>query len=427
MSASSPLGRREFLGTTAAATLGLSLGALQARAQETRPLNVLFILTDQHRRDCVGAYGNEEVKTPNLDRIAEEGARFDRMYVTQPVCSPCRSSIWTGMYPHSSGVWENKVPLPETSKCISEMLIPEGYACGYFGKWHLGRRDAWSIQPEYPNDGRGDNHYFGEGEERLYGADVIAGDTVEYLKANRDRPFFAVSSWYPPHPPYSAPEEFLEMYSHIEDHDRRVYYAMCTAVDRNAGRLLDTLDELGLAENTLVIFTTEHGHYFDHRWNHHNKRLCYDIASRIPLLMRLPGIIPAGITPNGLISSADLVPTILGFMNCDVPAQVEGVDQSMLANGSVDRIRDYVAIENIPYPFDRDKGEERCVRCNRYKLILSTHRPPELYDMHTDPDEQNNRWDGMKDSDDARRLRRYMREWAMRTNDELAPMLLESA
>ena len=395
-----------------------------AASQPHKP-NILFILTDQHRQDGVGAYDGSPAITPNLDRMAAEGARFDRAYVAQPVCSPNRSSIITGLYPHSSGVYENKVPLPSSSRTMSEMLKPAGYACGYFGKWHLGRRDAFETMPEYPSDGRGDNHYFGKGDQRRYATDVITEDAVAFIREHQDKPFYTYVSYYPPHPPYSVPPGYEEHYKHIEDRNQRIYYAMCTKIDENVGQLLTTLDDLKLTDRTLVVFTSEHGHYFDHEWNDHDKRLCYDTASRIPLLMRFPGVIPDGQRISGLISSVDLTQTLMELIGQKSPTGLQGEDLSTLARGKTDRGREYIFIENIPYPFNREKGEERCVFDGKWKLILSTKRSPELYDLDSDPTESENVFSEERGNDPVQRLCRALESWSKETKDELTPALLK--
>jgi len=386
--------------------------------------NILFLLTDQHRWDCVGAYGARDVHTPNLDRIARQGIRFDRHYAAQPVCSPNRAAIITGTYPHTNGVYENKVPLPKDSIALPEILAPRGYDCGYFGKWHLGRRDAFETMPEYPHDGRGSNHYFGKGKDKRYAADVITDDALAFLKKNRDRPFYLYVSVYPPHPPYSVPPGYEDRYADVRSREERIYMAMCTKVDEQFGRLLDALDEIGKTENTLVIFTSEHGHYFEHRWNRHNKRLCYDTAARIPLLMRMPGVIPPGQTTDGLINSVDLMPTMLALIGEPIPGHVEGKDLSNLARGKTDTGREYAFIENIPYPFNREKGEERCVMDAQWKLILNTRRPPELINYRQDPEEKTNHYPKMADAPVVERLVSELARWAERTDDKLAPKLI---
>lgn len=421
-----------LLATTVSGGCSASTAGERTPSHDTssRP-NILFILTDQHRWDCVGAYGNEEIRTPHIDRIAAEGVRFDRSYAAQPVCSPNRSSILTGMYPHTTGVWENckagweeKVGLPRDKKTLAEILAPAGYDCGYFGKWHLGRRDAFETMPEYPSDGRGDQHYFGKGQDRRYGVDVITGDAIAFIRQPRNKPFYIYVSFYPPHPPYSAPPEYVERYRHIENQNQRVYYAMCEKVDEKVGEMLSVLDEIGVAGNTMVIFTSDHGHNFDHRWNHHDKRLCYDTSARLPLVMRMPGVIAPRRATDGLISSVDLVPTMLSLIGRPIPRGLEGRDLSDLARGRTDQGRPYVFIENIPFPFDRSKGEERCVFDGRWKLILSTQRAPELYDLANDPAEVKNLWDNKQGDPIVDNLVSQLEAWGERTDDKLAPQLI---
>ncbi|MHC4442517.1 MAG: sulfatase family protein [Planctomycetota bacterium] len=388
--------------------------------------NILFILADQYRYDCIGANGNSKIHTPNLDRLAAEGMRFDRMYAAQPVCSPNRAAIITGLYPHTNGVWENNVSLPKTSRTMSEMLAPTGYDCGHFGKWHLVRRDAFKTFPQYPKDGRGKNHYFGKGKSRRYGVDVITEDAVKFMQRKRKKPFYLYVSFYPPHPPYSVPGQYLERYKHIADKNKRTYYAMCTKVDEKVGELLAALDKMKIADKTLVAFNTDHGHYFEHRWNDHYKRLCYDVASRLPLIMRMPQVIPVGQKTDGLIGSVDLTPTILALVGQPIPPGLQGKDLSQLARGKTSKGRDYVFIENIPYPHKREKGQERCIRDQQWKMILSTHRKPELYDMIEDPTERNNRWAEMKNSPVADRLCKQLHQWSEKTKDTLTPKLLKN-
>ena len=405
-------------------------GALSAEAQ-ARELNILFILSDQYRWDCVGAAGKRSVHTPHLDRLAKEGTLFNRAYTAQPVCSPNRASIVTGLYPHSAGVQDNctgggdgERSLPKSSRTMSEMLAPAGFDCGYFGKWHLGRRDAFKTFPEYPSDGRGDNHYFGKGDTRRYGVDVITEDAIAFLRRERSQPFYVYVSFYPPHPPFSVPPEYLERYQDVGNQEERTYYAMCTKIDEKVGDLLKAVDDLGIANRTLVVFTSDHGHNFVRRWNDHQKRLCYDSAARVPLLMRWPGAIRSGRVTDGLISSVDLTPTILGLAGQPIPAGLQGQDLSTLARGQTDKGRDCVFIENVPYPFKPDKGEERCVFDGRWKLILSSRRAPELYDLKSDADEVTNHWEKMAASEPATRLVRLLAAWAHETKDELAPHLI---
>ena len=426
--------RRTFLRNAGLAAASLPFLAYSGNAKK-RP-NLLFILTDQHRRDGVGCYGKPGVKTPNLDRLASGGIRFDRAYTAQPVCSPNRASIMSGLYPQNHGVRENTWDMDSSIRILPDLMRETGYRTGYFGKWHLGdpARDAWEVMPAYPKDGRGNGHYYEVDGKPVYQTEILASDTIDFMEADPDKPFCCFASFYPPHPPYSVPEHYEGMYAdqYPEDDQRRKYYAMCTAVDDAVGRLLASLDEQGVADDTLVVFTTEHGHYFDHRWNDHSKRLCYDVSARIPMLMRFPGVIPTGQQSENLICSVDLYQTMTGLLGLSAGEGLDGWDLSDQIRAKTDEGRASLVMVNVPFidksgpPHQPDlvKGEERCVVQGDWKLILSTVREPELYHLPSDPGERINRWSDSKDSENVRRLKGELRLWAEKSRDRLTSELL---
>lgn len=426
--------RRTFLRNAGLAAASLPFLAYSGSAKK-RP-NLLFILTDQHRRDGVGCYGKPGVKTPNLDRLASGGIRFDRAYTAQPVCSPNRASILSGLYPQNHGVRENTWDMDSSIRILPDLMRETGYRTGYFGKWHLGdpARDAWEVMPAYPKDGRGNGHYYEVDGKPVYQTEVLAFDAIDFMGADPDKPFCCFASFYPPHPPYSVPEHYEGMYAdqYPEDDQRRKYYAMCTAVDDAVGRLLASLDEQGVADDTLVVFTTEHGHHFDHRWNDHSKRLCYDISARIPMLMRFPGVIPTGQQSENLICSVDLYQTMTSLLGLSAGEGLDGWDLSDQIRGKTDEGRASLVMVNVPFidkngrPHQPDlvKGEERCVVQGDWKLILSTVREPELYHLPSDPGERMNRWSDSKDSENVRRLKGELRQWGEKSRDRLTSELL---
>lgn len=437
------LRRREFFKYLGLSWLTASAlpGTVYAGLQNSRqPANILFILTDQHRQDGVSAYGNDKVSTPTLDQLADEGIRFNNMYTAQPVCAPNRGSILSGLYPHSHGVLENTWSLSPRIKTLAEMLNQQGYDCGYFGKWHLDRsnKQGFSTFPDYPADGRGSNHTFEINGKIRYAPEVITDDVIDFLSEDRSGPFFAFASFYPPHPPYSVPERYEKMYqdTYPDDEHRRIYYANCTAIDDQVKRLIRTLKRNNQTHNTLVIFTSEHGHYFEHRWNDHDKRLCYDVSAVVPLLMKLPGTIPGGQVSDALISSVDLPQTIHGLLDLRQPEGLQGLDISPVVAGETDQIRDAVFIENYPYinkgetpgKYNNEpdwlRGVERAVRNERWKLILSDVREPELYDMKNDRDESDNLWEKMRTSTKAQELLITLHRWGVETGDNIAPALV---
>lgn len=415
----------------------LGVGSLPPlAAQSEQKPNLLFILTDQHRRDGVGAYGEAEVMTPNLDRIASEGIRFNQAYTAQPVCAPNRGAMMSGLYPHNHGVIENTWDLDTEVRILPDLYRENGYRTGYFGKWHLGdpARDAWDEMPIYPNDGRGSKHYYEVDGEMVYQTEVITPDVIEFMTQDKEQPFIAFASYYPPHPAYSVPKPYEDMYANIypDDDRRRIYYAMCTAVDEAVGDLMQALDDNGLTENTLVVFTTEHGHNFEHRWNDHDKRLCYDISARVPLLMRFPGVIEKGQVSNSLISAVDLYQTMTNLMGLVADSGLDGVNLGNQIAGRTDKGRASLVMVNIPFidksgetnmP-DLEKGQERCIVSDDWKLILSTVREPELYLTLSDPEEVNNKWEMFENSVTVTDLKRALHYWGKRTQDPLTEELL---
>ena len=405
-------------------------------AQSDKKPSLLFILTDQHRRDGVGAYGEAKVMTPHLDRIAAEGIHFNRAYTAQPVCAPNRGAMMSGLYPHNHGVLENTWDMDTRVRILPDLYRENGYRTGYFGKWHLGdpARDAWDEMPIYPNDGRGSRHYYEVDGEMVYQTEVITPDVIEFMTQDPDQPFVAFASYYPPHPAYSVPKSYEDMYADIypDDERRRIYYAMCTAVDDAVGDLLQALDNNSLTDNTLVVFTTEHGHNFEHRWNSHDKRLCYDISARVPLFMRFPGVIEAGQVSEALISAVDLYPTMTNLMGLVAGPGLDGANLGNQISGRTDKGRASLVMVNIPFidksgstnmP-DLEKGEERCIVKGDWKLILSTVREPELYHLPTDPSETDNRWADSKDTTTVADLSLALHYWAKRTKDPLTEKLL---
>ena len=431
--------RREFI-LGISSLLCLSPFVYRGLKKRTRKPNILLILTDQQRQDSIGAYEHEPVITPHLDRMAREGIRFNRAYVAQPLCAPNRGSIFSGLYPFNHGVRENTWLLSNERRILPDMLAEAGYHTAYFGKWHLGdaSRGAFHTMPFYKNDGRGINHYFNRDGNLVYQTEALADDAIAFMTKEKESPFFAVVSIYPPHRPHIAPQGYKELYKNIfpESRKRRKYYGMCTAVDDAVGRILGSLESLGLEDDTLVIFTSDHGFLFEKRWNGHEKRLCYDEAAKIPLIMKYPKGILSNQVSEMNINSVDLTPTILGLAGIPAHTDFDGTDMSIEIIGNSKKTPNYTVLINIPFPYKQteapphplqlEKGEERCIVHDNWKLIISTIRPPELYELESDPMERQNLWDEKKDFQIVSLLKEYLREWAEKTKDKLTPQLLQS-
>jgi len=359
--------------------------------------NVVFILSDEQRWDTLHCCGQPLEISPSLDRMAAEGVRFDKAFTTQPVCGPARACIQTGMYPAELGCYRNNISLPRSVKTLAHYLGDVGYETAYVGKWHLasdgdaehdfrgrpvppdrrgGYRDLW-IAADVPC--QQSNAYEGwlfDGQGRRvpfegYRTDCFADIAIEYLRGRRpDRPLFLFLSFVEPHPqpyhelyfgPPSKRERFLYRQITYEGPDGsrerfaeapipgdlregegywRQYYAdylgACERVDYNVGRVLQTLEELSLLDETVVLFTSDHGEHFYTRHPTVQKCTCHEASIRIPLLIRGPGFLGGRVLPH-LVSLADVAPTVLAAAGLEPPPQMRGRPlQQLLAGGADD-------------------------------------------------------------------------------------------
>ena len=400
-----------------------------------RPPNVLFIITDQQRYDTLGARGNPVLHTPNLDRLCREGVRFDQAYCTQAICSPARASIFSGLFPHSHGIQENlygvedafEMPEYRMNATWIHLLRSAGYRTGYVGKWHLG-----DLAPKCFDEWLGFNsllsHWMGEFEHSRYRSDQETDQGLDFLERNRREPFMLIQSYYPPHTPYTAPEEYVRLY---RDTDLRPaeYYGAVSDIDMNVGRLLDRLDDLGLRENTLVIFMSDHGDHFGARPGGAHKRSAYDDCARVPLVIRCPGVFEGGRVDRFLTSDVDLMPTILAVTGVEPPEGLQGVSLLSEERGASCSL----VIENAEAV---DESEEitinsRAVVTETRKLILregpvlNSTLLAELYDRAADPLETENIFE-TEDRSGVEALLRYLGDWAAKTGDAVGPVLAES-
>lgn len=430
------MNRRDFLRASAAVAIGG-----RAEPQSASRPNILFIISDQFRADAMGADGNARVHTPNLDRLARSGMRFSHAYAAQALCTPARATLMTGLYPHTHGLQGNVYKAPSVfddtryrlSVNFPSLLKRSGYHTGYIGKWHLGEEnpgffDYWnaynSLQP----------HWLGERQKSPYRSDVETDDALRYLDQNRARSFLLCLSYYPPHTPYTAPEKFHRHYDG-KGLEPMEYYAAVSAVDWNVGRLLDGLDRLGLASNTFVVFTADHGETFGKRPFSQNKTVCYEESARIPLLMRHATLLPSGKVWQSGVCSVDVMPTVVGAAGLAIPVGVQGRNLIDTLRRDPDRWQRPVILQNITQkPRDatapRGEGErviERAVRTERWKLIKREYRSEpewrmdELYDLQSDPGETNNVF--KREPSRVRDLNRMLLDWGKRYEDETAVRL----
>lgn len=396
-------------------------------SQAERP-NVVFVFGDQWRAQATGYAGDPNVQTPNLDRFAGESLSFTHAVSNCPVCSPWRATLMTGQYPLTHGVFVNDVPVLGAPTYLAEVFRDAGYDTAYIGKWHIdghGRSayipperrkgfDYWRVR-ECTHD-YNDSFYYADGPEKLWweGYDAIAQtrDAERYLRScDPARPFMLMLSWGPPHDPYeTAPEAFRGLYR-PEDLILRPnvpdelapqarewlagYYAHCSALDWCFGELLKTLEAAGVAEKTLVVFTSDHG---DMVGSHgaRNKQRPWDESILVPLLLRYPALFGREErrveTP---INSPDLMPTLLGLAGLPVPPTVEGYDFAPFLRGEAEA-PDPAALIELPacfhqYAYWNGGRDWRGLRTQRYTYVIDREGPWMLYDELEDPYQLRNR------------------------------------
>ena len=440
--------------------------------------NVLIMYTDQQRWDSIGAGGGELARTPNLDALAARGALFDNAFCNSPVCMPSRMSMLSGQYPSSVGVCCNGIEMPADIPCVHNVLDLYGYDTGNIGKLHFRNhasqfRDHREPHPSYGFDtlilsdepgcyddayikwverhdpaavdacrastppawtgapvkkhprGTADPYVF-EGPEELTHTAFVAEETIEYVRRNRDRPFFCIAGFYAPHCPINPPKRFAEMFdvdamplprrnegegANVSDEQWKktiaYYHALCSHVDDQAGRILAELDALGLAEDTIVVFTSDHGeHLGDH--GAVGKGRAWDSSSRVPLIVSYPRAFGAVGRKAEIIEHVDLVPTILDWCGVQKPPFMQGRSFRGLLDGGEYAARDSAFME-IRHPL---QSSWKAVRTLEYLYSTSNAGREELYILADDPHQLTNvAGDPARASDLAEARNALLRRW----------------
>ena len=465
--------------------------------------NILLITSDQQHFNTLGVT-NPLIKTPALDRLSSQGVRFERAYCNNPVCSPSRASIITGLYPAWHGCWTIGVKLPEDVPTVGDIFLSHGYATTLVGKAHLqpvrsepgsesietpaklrdldfwkkfdgpfygfehmemtrGHADEFMAGAHYalwleekgvdnwrdyyrqwpPVDGeKSRRHHWDIPEEYHYTTWTGERTIANIEKAvSDDKPFFLWSSFHDPHPQYLVSEPWASMYdpdemplpkftpgefddmpphfaktqeenpdftmyrethgphgfhSHLVEPERMreniaVYYGMISFMDQQIGRILDSLDRLGIADNTLVVFTTDHGHFLGQHGLCAKGAFHYEDMIRLPMLARFPGRIPAGTVSSALQAQVDFAPTFLAASGIEIPGIMQGVNQLDTWCGKSDSARDHIICENRHEP---TLVHLRTYVDERYKItVYRDHEYGEIFDLEDDPGELKNLWD----------------------------------
>lgn len=436
--------RRDFLMSAGAA-------GVAARAQERRP-NIVFLMPDQHRAQTVGCLGNEQVRTPHIDRLASQGLTLPNTFANTPVCCPARAVLLTGQYVHRNGMVANDLRLREDSVSFARTLSEAGYRTGFVGKWHLDggpRRPGW-VPPGPRRQGfefwAGNqcshehfrNWYFRDKPEQIFldtfeteGYTDVGVDFLREAK-NDQRPFYLTVQWGPPHDPYKAPGEYSRLYdpkkltmrSNYREGDRvpaleaiAEYYAMVTAVDDGVGQIVNALDELGLSGNTIVLFSSDHGDMLGSQ-GRRLKRKPWEESILVPGIVRWPGRIRPGSRSDLFFSHVDFAPTLLGMAGIAVPEAMQGQNLARQILDGRGRAEDS-AFFQIFGPFFGDGTEDgwRGVRMDRYMYARFRDKPWMLYDLRNDPFQMKNLAGERSAQSLLREMDRRVKRWMDKTGD----------
>jgi arylsulfatase A-like enzyme len=427
---------RVLFGLAAAGTILLALGSTPLATPAEKKPNILFILADDLRWDALGCYGNDVVKTPNLDRLAREGARLDALYVAAPMCTPSRAAFLSGLYPHQSGILDDlgKTDLDPGTPTIATYLNDAGYATGFVGKAHMGgdpRRWGFKDTPVWLPKGSAqhrDPMLVVRGiTQRVPGhiTQIFTDSAIKFIEAHRADRWFLWLATTAPHTPYYEDPRFTYEAEAIKPPpgwpkgERFTatswtgYYSTITMLDEQIGRVLRRLDELGLAQNTFVLVSADNGLLFGSH-GHSGKQAWFEGSARVPGVARWPGNIPAGTTVSSLLSSVDFLPTALDLAGRETPKGLEGVSMlPALTKGQPVRTVAYSAAHRRA---GRGGGYWRMVRTDRWKYvnvqyITSRHRGERLYDLRDDPSEVNDLSKSKDHAEVLERARRQLQTW----------------
>ncbi|NLX97449.1 MAG: sulfatase [Rhodopirellula sp.] len=416
--------------TLATAVLAATAWAPTDAAERAVPSpNVVFVFADQWRADAVGYAADPNVKTPNLDRMADEAMTFTHAVSGCPVCSPYRGTLLTGQRPLTHGVFVNDVQLPDKAVTIAEVLAGCGYRTAYIGKWHLDGHGRSSYIPPLRRQGfeyfrvlecthnynRSAYYEGGDSTKKWwqgYDASAQTDDAVSYIQrqSRETAPFLLMLSWGPPHNPYeTAPEPYRAMYRPEEiklrpnvpaaeaDLARRElagYYAHCSVLDACLARIRQALCDGAIERDTIFVFTSDHGDML-HSHGEIRKQKPWDESIRVPLLIRYPRLLgESGRRLDVPINSEDLMPTLLGLAGVAIPASVEGQDFSGYLRGG-QAPSDGAALLTCPWPFGewqrlRGGREYRGIRTRRYTYARTLAGPWLLFDNQADPYQLDN-------------------------------------
>ena len=450
----------------------VSLSGVSHPIHEASPRNVILIIADQMRGDALSVLEHPNARTPNLDRMANSGVLFTNYFTNNPVCAPSRMSMFSGLYPHEHGALSNKGPSVRFSSADNTLLgyfNEKGYRLGWFGKDNhtytrqvldalldgnsSRKREAFRAYSPHTPPHWASSSPWPQSELFAY---KTTTDAIHFISTNSEGPFFAVLSLFDPHPPYFAPADYIARYpiddiqlpeysdpallsDRLSNHKRAMLFHLITerelkntmahyyaaiewGVDHQVGRILDSIAELGIENNTIVVFTSEHGDFMGEFGMVRKGMFLYDALLHVPFIWLAKGMIEEGIQSDALTQSVDLLPTLIELTGGDLPSYsgvslagiLKGAKKEISADRTIIASAGYTPIPSnyfhspeAPY-FESTTGESRpfhsrildlqtspksrtlMARTKDWKLILSETTPPELYRMDSGRREKNN-------------------------------------
>lgn len=416
--------------------------------------NIVFILTDSQGTNLLDCYGRSGLRTPCIDRLAANGIKFERAYTTQPVCTPARAGLFTGIYPHSTGAWGNHMPLGDTLKTMGQRFQDAGYTTAYTGKWHLSGHDYFDTgicppgwDPQYWYDGRNYMDELTDEERALWRHGMMSYDllkkhhiTADFTWGHRvsqrgiafireaavaDQPFLAVISYDEPHGPSTCPPAYIEPFLDYEyeigpnalddladkpAHHREwaaavqarvaegkfkspLYLGCNSFIDHEIGRVVAAVEQT-CPDNTWIFFTSDHGDMMAGHGLNAKGPAMYEEITHIPLIVQAPKKADAGKTDPALVSHIDLLPTLLELADIPVPEMLDGNSLAPRLLGSETGNDRELLIEFNRYEVDHDYTGFQPIRCwlaGDFKLVINLlEDTDELYNLKTDPHELHN-------------------------------------
>ena len=412
-----------------------------AGAPGTRKPNVLFVLSDAHRASAVGCYGNDQLSTPHMDGLARDGLRLTSAVSSTPQCRPFRASWMSGAYSHHTGVLSNMLAsapsgkndktssrnfgidargqwIPGKLPTLGEHFRSQGYRCGYYGKWDLGvpavdpgplRRgfdDGWAVWASNKHESFGGRYCLGKAERlgagKRFRATVETDLALEFMAQDSDRPWLTVVSWGPPHGPLDAPVGYddrgpvrarpnipADTQEHVARERLPKYYGLVEAIDHELGRLLRWLEESGQAQDTLVVYTSDHGMMLGSH-GLAGKELPYSESICVPFLMRWTGSLPAGASIDMPFGTPDILPTLAGLTGLGQPRDVDGADWSAVLRREPDAPRQEAAYLSAAEALHVGWPGWRGVCTQEHVYACTEDGPWLLFDRARDPYELEN-------------------------------------